>query len=1071
MRLALTATCITTLATLLAAEARADTTISTATTAPVRTSTAGNISITADGSITPTAAGNAVTIDSNNTVTSAGKITFSGINDAAGIVAAGGFTSGITNSGAITLDETYTRTDTNADTVLDGPYAQGSNRYAIRIDGTTPFTGTLNNTGVITVRGNNSAGIFAAAPIVGNVTTNTGAITVTGNNDYGVRLGSVTGNVAISSAISMLGGNSTGLALTGNVTGQVVVHGSITTTGYSSTALPADVTKLTAENLQQGGSAMVVNGNVAGGVLIAAAPADTTNTTADVDKDGIADATQTTATFVTYGSAPSLLIGSTAAPVTLGVFSGDTNGLIINGKIAGVGVYSGISATGAQVGGLGAPVTVNGGIAVGGQIAGSANGAAAYGLRLGAGATTPKLTVTGSIGAGATATAGGSSVGVQIDAGATLPTIANSGTISAQTTAATGASTAILDKSGTLASVTNSGSILASSTDGTQRAIDASVNTTGFTYTQALATSTQTTLPALSGGLVTGSGNDVVSASAGVISSKMALGAGNDTIALSGTTAAVIDATLGDGNDNVTLSGTSSYSGSIDFGAGNNTLTIGTGSGFFGKFINTNGAALNAAVALNGGTLAFNTTDTSTMSSLNVSGGTIGVVLDPTTPAAHTLINVTGATTFTGPATLAVSLVKFGLTSGSTTVLQSGSLVGANNLSLSISNLPYLLKGSLATDATAGTVGVAIQRKTATELQLRRSEAASYDAVFSAIQSNTTLSTLFLGLTERDPTLLHYREMLPDHQGGVFDVLSEGSRALAPTENVTPWATLGRVSLWAQQALWDEHQGANDTPGNGGSGWGLTGGGDLAIGDNSRAGISIGYIHGDVRDSGANEVSANQFGGGLHWYSGWGGLKLTAYGSAGYVRLSETRSLSGATDTSPSILTSKGKWNGINAAAGAKASYEWTAGAFYLRPSALLTYNRLSESSHNETGGGAGFDLAVAKRTSSEAAATGMLAAGINFGNRTDPEATTLRLELEGGRRQILSSDLNGTRAHFTGGSDFTLLPEDRKSGWVGGANASLGSSSFRFIASGVVETRSNGQRIFSGRFGFRGSF
>jgi hypothetical protein len=251
MRLALTATCITTLATLLAAEARADTTISTATTAPVRTSTAGNISITADGSITPTAAGNAVTIDSNNTVTSAGKITFSGINDAAGIVAAGGFTSGITNSGAITLDETYTRTDTNADTVLDGPYAQGSNRYAIRIDGTTPFTGTLNNTGVITVRGNNSAGIYAAAPIVGNVTTNTGAITVTGNNDYGVRLGAVTGNVAISSAISMLGGNSTGLALTGNVTGQVVVHGSITTTGYSSTALPTDVTKLTAENLQR----------------------------------------------------------------------------------------------------------------------------------------------------------------------------------------------------------------------------------------------------------------------------------------------------------------------------------------------------------------------------------------------------------------------------------------------------------------------------------------------------------------------------------------------------------------------------------------------------------------------------------------------------------------------------------------------------------------------------------------------------------------------------------------------------------------------------------------------------
>jgi hypothetical protein len=181
--------------------------------------------------------------------------------------------------------------------------------------------------------------------------------------------------------------------------------------------------------------------------------------------------------------------------------------------------------------------------------------------------------------------------------------------------------------------------------------------------------------------------------------------------------------------------------------------------------------------------------------------------------------------------------------------------------------------------------------------------------------------------------------------------------------------------------------------------------------------------------------------------------------------------LSGTTDTAPSILTSKSKWNGINAAAGAKVSYEKAMGAFYLRPSALLSYNRLSENSHDETGGGTGFDLSVAKRTSSEAAATGLLAAGIKFGDLSDPDAAIFRFELEGGRRQILNSDLGATTAHFTGGNDFTLLPEDRKSGWVGGANASLGSSTFRFVAAALVETRSNGQRVMSGRFGFRGAF
>ncbi|HWI86425.1 MAG TPA: autotransporter outer membrane beta-barrel domain-containing protein [Sphingomonas sp.] len=1066
MRLALTATCITTLATLLAAEARADTTVSTATTAPLNTAAAGNISITAAGSIAPTA-GTAVTIDSSNTVTNAGKINFTGVDNAAGIVGGAGFTSAIANSGTISLDENYTRTDTNSDTVLDGPFAQGTNRYAIRVDGASPFVGNITNTGTITVEGNNSGGIYLSAPLTGNFSTNTGAISVTGDNSYGVRLGSVTGKVTVATAITVLGGNSAGLVLAGDVTGQVVVHSTISTTGYSATTLPSDVTKLTAQNLLQGGSAMVIGGSVTGGVLIAAAPASTTDTTADVDFDGIADATETTSSFTTFGSAPALAVGSTAGAVTLGTFSGNTNGLIVNGKVVGIGVYSGVGATGAQIGGFGAPVTVNGGIAVGGQVQASSNGAVAYGLRLGSGASAPTLTVTGSIDAAASATAGGSTVGVAIDAGANLPTIINKGAITATTTATIGAAAAIRDNSGTLVSVTNSGGILGTGTDGNARAIDVAANTTGFTYTQALASSTQTTTPTLGGAIVTGSGNDAVNVSAGTISSKIDLGAGNDAIALSGNASANIDAKLGNGDDSVSLSGTAGYLGSIDFGAGSNALTVGNGSTFLGQFVNSGS---NIAVTVNGGTLAFSTAQPVNIGSLNVAGGSIGVLIDPTT-GDHTRINVTGATNITAATTLKVGVIKFGVTPAAYTVLQSGSLTGAGNLSLSFDALPYLLKGTLATDTAAGTVGVAIQRKTAAELNLRRSEAQAYDAVFTAIQGNTALSDLFLGQTGRDGTLLRYRQMLPDHQGGVFDVLSQGSRALAPTEAATPWAELGKVSLWVQQALWDAHQRGHDTPGNGGNGWGLSAGGDVAVGSNSRAGVSIGYIHGDVRDSGDNEVYANQFGGGLHWLSSWGNLHLGAYANAGYVRLTERRSLSAAKDSSAPLLTSKGKWTGLNAAAGAKASYEVPAGIFYLRPSGSLTYNRLSEGAHTESGGGAGFDLIVAKRTSSEFAATGLLAVGVHLGKRDDPEATTFRFELEGGRRQILSANLDGTTAHFAGGGDFTLDAEDRKSGYVGGLNASIGSSNFRFIASGRVETRANGQRVVSGRFGLRGSF
>jgi hypothetical protein len=1064
MRLALKATCITTLATLLAAQAQADTTVSTATTAPLSTSTAGNISITADGSITPAASGTAVTINSNNTVTNAGKISFMELSNSTGIDAQAGVTSTITSSGTITLDETYVRTDANGDGVLDGAYALGTNRYGIRTEGA--FNGNITNSGTLTVRGNNSAGIYLGGPLTGNFTSS-GAVTVTGDNTYGIRMADVTGNVAVSGAISILGGASPGLVLNGNVGGQVVVHGSITTTGYGSTSLPTDVTQLSAQNLEQGGSAMIIGGNVGGGVLIAAAPTDTTDTTVDNDKDGIPDASEGTANFVTYAAAPAVVIGSSSQATTLGVLQGNTNGLVINGNVSGVGVYSGITGTGLQIGGMGQAVTINGGIAIGGSVSGNSNGALGTGMRLYSGVSTPLLTVSGALQGNASATAGGTSVALQIDAGASLPAINNTGQIAATTTASTGLSTAILDKSNTLASVTNSGTIIAASTDGSGVAIDVSGRTTGFTYTQALATSTQTSIPGISGAINTGSGNDVINISAGLTQSIVSLGAGNDQINISGTTVAAMDARLGDGDDSVTISDKGVYNGPIDFGTGNNSLTVNSGASFFGKF---NNSGANIAVKVNNGTLAFNTTDKSTMGSLAVAGGTLGVVVDPST-GAHSLIDVTGATTISAPTTLKVSVVNFGVTANPLTVLQSGTLAGSSNLTLSIDALPYLLKGVLVGNDAAGTVGVGVVRKTATELNLRQSEAAAYDAVFAAIQGNTQLSNLFLGFTDRANTIQRYDEMLPDHQGGVFDVLTQGARALAPTQAATPWAQLGRVSLYAQQAIWDEHQDANLTPGNGGSGWGLTGGGDVAIGDQSRIGLSLGYIHGSVRDSGDNEVTANQFGGGVHWLSDFGNFHVAAYGNAGYVRLHEKRFFSGTTDTSAAVFTSVGSWNGIAMAAGGKVSYEAKTGAFYVRPSGELSYNRLTENKHTETGGGTAFDLTVGKRTSDELAATGLVAAGVHLGNTVDPEAATVRFEVEGGRRQVLSSNLGSTTASFTGGQNFTLDPEGRRSGWIGDVTASIGSSIFRFFASGQYETRADGQRIISGRFGFRGSF
>jgi hypothetical protein len=55
------------------------------------------------------------------------------------------------------------------------------------------------------------------------------------------------------------------------------------------------------------------------------------------------------------------------------------------------------------------------------------------------------------------------------------------------------------------------------------------------------------------------------------------------------------------------------------------------------------------------------------------------------------------------------------------------------------------------------------------------------------------------------------------------------------------------------------------------------------------------------------------------------------------------------------------------------------------------------------------------------------------------------RLELEGGRREILSGARGKTVASFGNGTPFTLTPEERTSGWRGGIRAIGGRATMSF--------------------------
>ena len=82
------------------------------------------------------------------------------------------------------------------------------------------------------------------------------------------------------------------------------------------------------------------------------------------------------------------------------------------------------------------------------------------------------------------------------------------------------------------------------------------------------------------------------------------------------------------------------------------------------------------------------------------------------------------------------------------------------------------------------------------------------------------------------------------------------------------------------------------------------------------------------------------------------------------------------------------------------------------------------------SGGGAGGNLTIDKRVSSEAFFEGGLAAGIDFMGSQPGDANSLRMEAEGGWGGHAGGRLGSTTARFGTGTPFTLEAEQARSGW-----------------------------------------
>ena len=1027
-------------------------------TSTIKAGSADHISITSAGSIEPLS-GVAVTIDSSNSVINDGKIVVTNSNGAAGILANAGTSGDITNSatGTITIDETYAPTDIDKDGDLDGPFATGNGRNGIGSLGA--HTGKVTNSGTITVEGNDSAGIFLGGPLTGSLIQD-GTIKVTGDRAVGVSAGAITGNVRLAGTVVATGVGAVGARFAGDVTGAMVVQGNISSSGYRYVTAPADVSKLDADDLLQGGSALMIEGNVTGGIILAVPPKDASTTDNDEDKDGIADDKEGSASVTSFGAAPAMVIGATDRAVAVGAIAGNGTGfgLQVDGAINGNAVYAGVAANGLQIGGRGGAVTIAGGMSVSGTVAATAKDASATALRIGAGASVPEVRVSGTIASTGSSLANSVATGVQVDSGANVVTVRNSGTIKAVATGGSGTAVAVRDLSGSVTLVENSGKITASgATPNSARniAIDLSANISGVTVKQ-IAVASGVVAPEITGDVLTGSGNDLFDLADGTFTGNAFLGAGNDRLQLSGDAAQTGKVFFGGGDDAMSLSGASSFVGTADFGGGGrDTLTLGGTSRFSGTLANSGAVA----VTVNGGTLDLSTP--SAIGSLSVaSGGTLLVTLDKGA-GLGTNIAVAGTASFATGSVLQLKLSDVASAEGRYTILTAGALQGTSNLTTKTDMIPFMYKASLASDAPTTQLAVNIARKSTKELGFNVSQAGAYNAFYTALGTDKAVSGVFLGLTNGDAFRDAIDQVLPDHAGGTFRGISLGSRTLARqvADPTGPIAMAGKLKLSLSAAGWGTSKSRRDTAAYNVNGLGAAASAELETGLGS-FGASLSWLwnENNLNDSHDSSIISNTYEAAGYWHGKWGGLAAYARGSMGRSNFDGKRLFVGMNGTSRVERTSAGKWNGTLTTLAAGASFEGGGRYVFFRPAVAVDYVGLKEDGYTETGGGTALNLTVADRTSKEVAVEGGMTFGIDFAGTAKRDSNWFRIEAEGGWREVVGGKPGATTAHYGKGTPFTLEAEQIDSGWYARLRALGGTSDYQI--SGEVGAEDQNGRV-----------
>ena len=903
----------------------------------------------------------------------------------------------------------------------------------------------------ITIEGNDSFGInLANTPMMtegltGNLLT-AGQISVTGDRSTGVNIASnVTGNVTNEGNIAIRGTGSEAYAVSGDINGGFVSSGVISNSGYrdnnqrrgfAGDRSNAGREDLTAEDLRQAGSAINISGNISNGVFLNERLVQGVNADGTPAEDADGNPILVPAgisTISQFGSAPAIIVDGDGEIITLGRvaqitdatdpdFDGELQyGFINQGAVSANGLYDDVDATAV----LFRNVTIEGGISNTRALTASTfrapnptdlsdgNGTARV-LVLGDQAIADTINNSGLIVASTSeaideifaadndranliAPRPLLAVAIDIEQGATVSTLVNSSGISAGVVGRDGTAIGIRDTSGTLLRLENSGLILTQGTNsdplGTEEtsfnlvAADLSAATETVEILQSQNPDV-TSAPLIRGDILLGSGDDIITASAGEIT------------------------------------------GDIDFGGGADSLALSGGTVFTGAIRNSD--SLNLSV-IEGSTLALGSTDDIQVSEALIDETSIyRPVINGQTGEASTL-NSTGDITFAAGAAINPILESIvGTDTLTYTLANAGNLTVGDLASLSAGDAPFLYNSN---------IGLADPNTLVVTLDLRDPNASVEDgglgldavqsaafggfvdgefqggAAFQALVATPELGNAFANITEATDFYAAYNQILPEFSGAARQfVLANVDGAVGAVGSHLDSARRSPDKpggAWLQEFFYfADRELAGLSEQYRGEGFGFSGGLDTAFGPFHAVGLSLGFASTEIEDVIGSDEPLNVRTYQLGTYAGFekNGFNIDVYGGGGISDFEQDRRVS----VGDFFGTAEGEWQGVHANAALRAGYEVAISEkYWARPSLSLDYLYLNEYGHTETGT-EGVRLRVDGRQSETAAATAMLDVGAIFQGKR----TWIRPSLRVGYRNEFISDPIETAFRFQGLSD-----------------------------------------------------